>query len=348
MTEQNTKLLHNEQKSIRPKIENAAVEILDTKEQQHLLNFVAWLRKKKLSPSWSRVHLGSHSKSYTIGFKGVKICIVNLVFDGQYAGSWNVAFAAHNFDESIVLSDENLNKAVWDNIVSCQNCDNCKPGRRMTVCGKIFDRVCMSFLTFKNPKAEKIECIKQILEININLIQSGNRVVNVTGAPNPKYPEGKQSVTKIEDYIPGCLDGSMKKASLDFIDHLYKNKITPKLKLLNWWEVKYKGILCKIRLPYHFQRCYFSWAVGIYLENMDNYRNEIKIEGLQDIVWDNLILCKGCSPKCAPGNNITVLGKSIKGICINCPPSPLWVYDPDETAVDYIKKLLELEKKARD
>jgi len=335
------------EQNIRYKIEDAAAAITNDAERRNLLDFVAWLRATKLTPSWFRVCLGSHSYSYNVGYKGSGLCTLNVVFDGQRAGSWYVGFASHNHDESIVLSDKRLNKAAWDNLGFCHNCGSCMPGRPLIVCGKRFERLCISFLTFNNPKAEEIECLKKILEANITLIQSGSRATNVTGTSNPKHHAEEQSVTEPVDYIPGCLDGGMKEASLSLIEYLNENKIVPKFNKLNWWEARYKGFICKIRFPYHFQRSVFSWAVGIYLNNMEKYRDEIISEGLQDIVWGNQTLCRSCSRKCAPGNTLTVLGKEINGICVNGKPEIVWVYDPDEAAVGGIKRLLELEQQAR-
>ena len=78
-------------------------------------------------------------------------------------------------------------------------------------------------------------------------------------------------------------------------------------------------------------------------------------ELLQKIILDGMIFCNGCPPNdggkrarnrpCIGGINATILGKECKGICANVRLTR--VSDPDETEIKTIKRLLELEKQAR-
>ena len=81
-------------------------------------------------------------------------------------------------------------------------------------------------------------------------------------------------------------------------------------------------------------------------------------EGLQNLIWDSMFYCvhsigsgffrKECNPNkgCAGGKNMMLLGKGFEGICIGRVRTH--ILNPDKAAVDGIKRLLDLEKKARD
>jgi len=337
--------LNKEGENIRFNIEDAAVEHLEDEVQKNLLGLILWLRTNKLSPTWFRITLGTHSKTWKIGFKGKTISTINVVFDGLRAGSWNIGFSAYNHGEEIVLSDERFKAIAWKNINYCKNCARCRPGRSMKIGGKEFDRACGSPLVFYNPGVEEIECLKHILLTACDIIQSDKEK---PPGPNLKQMALEQGKTKIEDYIPERLDGGINKASQEIIAFLHANKMKTRFAILNWWEVSYKGLICEVRLPYHHQKHMYSWAVGIYLNHMDTYEQEIISDELQNIVWDNLILCKACTYSCALGKDATVLGKIINGICVNCIPAVTWIYDPDDKVISGVKRLLELEIKARD
>jgi len=76
---------------------------------------------------------------------------------------------------------------------------------------------------------------------------------------------------------------------------------------------------------------------------LGEYEDAIINDGLQNIVWNGIKYCSSCTG-CAPGRDVTLLGKECKGLC-HAPV--VTVCDPDEATVNGIKRLLELEKQAR-
>ena len=92
------------------------------------------------------------------------------------------------------------------------------------------------------------------------------------------------------------------------------------------------------------------WAVTPYLDNVGEYEEAIIAEGLQNVLWDNLYHCVKCFPDrdCARrgGMTRTIFGRECEGLCVG--RRPFCFYDPDEAAVDCIKRLLELEERARE
>jgi len=88
------------------------------------------------------------------------------------------------------------------------------------------------------------------------------------------------------------------------------------------------------------------------------YEEAILNEGLHNIVWDNLgycqycYLCTGSSQKLKAAGlppacigDCTVLGREFKGLCNGKPF--VGVFSPGETTIDGIKRIMELEKMAR-
>lgn len=177
-----------------------------------------------------------------------------------------------------------------------------------------------------------------------------------------------QAKPRIEDVIPDYLGGEKRQAALDFVQFLRANKMSPSWVSANTWKAGYRGKgICGvgIRTPEGGNnRGYYgrpggepSFVIFPALPHMDEYKAQIMEEGLQDIIWNNAFYCvcsaknrslgKGCNPNkpCAGGKTITVLGREIENICLG--HLVIWVFDPDAAAALGIKRLLELEQKAR-
>ena len=163
--------------------------------------------------------------------------------------------------------------------------------------------------------------------------------------------EQKALKPSIEDVIPEILDGDMKSNALNFVAWLRANKFSPGLKLINTWQSSCKGkAICNIALRQDVwkNRNQFwddkFWHIQLYV-GVHQYEEKIKNEGLQDFVWNNLGYCKNCNGNAdICSKKITVLEKEINNF--GCWPL-MWVYNPDEEAIENIKKLLLLEKEAR-
>ena len=159
----------------------------------------------------------------------------------------------------------------------------------------------------------------------------------------------KRLKPKIEDVIPLILDGDSKKNAFNFVEWLRENKMSPGWGgIHNSWYANCKGkSICRIGL-----RNDGSWGFMLYLGNIKKYEQSILEEGLQSVVWQMLIRCRGgCEAKCPPGSDLTIFGKEFKNLCNDkyVTLSRFWISisNPDKVAVLKIKRLLELEQKAR-
>ena len=182
----------------------------------------------------------------------------------------------------------------------------------------------------------------------------------------------KKIKPKIEDVIPKYLDGDLKESALAFIAYLRANKMSPAWAgFKNAWKAANKGrTICYIKLGAGSGASNIKnnkWVVAPFLENRKEYEDKIIEEGLQNLLWENVFYCvqkpKESVPlealrhyaltypcnlwNCAPGKKIRVCGKEMTNICRNGNRQYFWIHDPDESALDGIKKLLELEKQAR-
>ena len=173
-----------------------------------------------------------------------------------------------------------------------------------------------------------------------------------------KRSEQQKLKPQIEDIINAHLYGDMKTIAMDFVSYVKDNFASFKWSGLNTWSARYKSkALCQITL---FVESAAKWGNSyppniliILYTNINVNESIILKEGLHQIIWDNIFYCVhkinenkkdlGCSPTkgCAGGSNMTILGKDFTGVCKH----RVWnVFNPDETALNSLKKLLCLEK----
>ena len=166
---------------------------------------------------------------------------------------------------------------------------------------------------------------------------------------------------KIEDLLPHYLDGETFEAASDFARYMQTNKMTLRWAgIHNAWKAAYKGkpiLYIRLNCKYRNEDKYAKWVITPYLINLKKYEDEITKEGLRDFVLNGFWRCQvfaygvPCGNGCAPGTDKTILGKELKNLChgnFYSGRNWVWFYDPDEMAINCIKKLLDLEKQARD
>ena len=163
---------------------------------------------------------------------------------------------------------------------------------------------------------------------------------------------------KIEDAILQYLDIDMQATALNFVAYMCENKMSLRRTTSTDWTASYKTkTICWIRLKgAQFRRLQAKWEVRPNLINIDTYDNEIIDENMQNYIWDGLTYCgpcinsKGQMRQCSPGINKILLNKDIGGICagfFSNNRKPIGFHNPDEKAINIIKRLFELEKQVR-
>jgi len=168
------------------------------------------------------------------------------------------------------------------------------------------------------------------------------------------YKEQKTIKPKIEDVIPEWLGGDMKQNALDFVAWLRANKMSPAWASANSWKANYKGKgICYIKLLYSNRdddkNRQYAWVISVYYSDRKKYDALVESEGLLEHFREKIWYCNctigGLPQNCGSRADVTILGKEIKDVCGHY--YPMYFCDPDATVIDSIKKLIVLERKAR-
>ena len=146
----------DKQTKIKPKIEDIASDYLDGDKLTNLLNFVAWLRANKMTPTF-----GSKSKigaSYT-----TRVLYVKLSQESWYI--WIAGKSSGCTDD--FFNCEELNHYVASSLAPCKGCGHqCNSGKGFikTVCGKDYDNICGCCpVRFHNPNADNLRIIMDVI-----------------------------------------------------------------------------------------------------------------------------------------------------------------------------------------
>jgi len=147
------------QKKHKPKVEDVLRVVLDGDELKPALDFIAYLRETKTSPSWSGVH-----NAWDASSKGKLLC---KIWVQKSRGKWGVSLYLKNlskYEETII--NEGLQDIFWNSIHHCcLECGgSCSPGVDKIILGKKFNNVCRLSVEFGNPDEAEIVLIKRLLE----------------------------------------------------------------------------------------------------------------------------------------------------------------------------------------
>ena len=185
------------------------------------------------------------------------------------------------------------------------------------------------------------------------------------------YKVQKGNRPKIEEVISCCLDGDLRETALNFAMYMRENKMPFKLntsstrsqradyngericQIIVYDEEDWKNVWKNIRFDNVSGK---HWSISLCLTNINKYKEKIINEKLQLVFGDIIYWCKyggqgsgkgPCDPdkSCAGGRDLTIFGDGYNGICMWLWPP---VQDPDDKTIKTIKRLLELEKQARD
>lgn len=148
------------------------------------------------------------------------------------------------------------------------------------------------------------------------------------------YSEQNKASLKLEDAITDYLNDDMRINALDFTAYCRATKVVLRQTVENFWGLIYKNEdIGSIWLSSD------SWFIVPNADYSGDWENLIRNEGLVEIVWANVQPCGNCS-SCAPGKNMTILGKEFTNVC-TC----ICLFrNPDTATVNCIKKIIEHRK----
>lgn len=156
--------LYQEQKNVRPLIEDVIRNYLDGENEKNAKDFISFLRFNKMPPQWASAN------SWSVSYKNKRVCYIKL---GD--GFWKIVHSG-DYDSSY---DVNINEYAWNNIHFCRNCARCSPGIHALIFGKEFDNVCFcGKFQFQNPDAETLKFAKILVNVRRTSIEN-NKVPKV-------------------------------------------------------------------------------------------------------------------------------------------------------------------------
>jgi ribosomal-protein-alanine N-acetyltransferase len=156
-------------------IENIIRTVLTGETQALALDFVTHLRS--LEVEFERGGGYWADKYYYITrYNGEVVCFILINGDetnGEPLGLviWSDD-STHNSYANAPL-DTQTKETAWRHVDICGNCGGCgnPGGSHKTICGKEFDKVCITTFRFDNPNAEETDCTKRLAEIRIKDIK---------------------------------------------------------------------------------------------------------------------------------------------------------------------------------
>ena len=142
----------------KPKIEEIAPDYLDSDALDNLLDFVAWMRANRMTPTFA--NKSKDGTNYTS-----HVCYLKLVH-----GTWAIWISGkHRKHKSGFIDDfltcEELKDVVGAGLARCGDCGHGCPPYSVTVCGTKYENVCpCCTVRFYNPYAETLKIVKRVIE----------------------------------------------------------------------------------------------------------------------------------------------------------------------------------------
>jgi hypothetical protein len=157
------------------------------------------------------------------------------------------------------------------------------------------------------------------------------------------YQEQKADKPNVEEVIESSLKDEKKLEALDFVAFVKSLRMKPQWSSTNSWTFSYKSK----RVGYiKINETAGEWELWSYAQ-YDKYFHELVIKEsgeIQDYIVNNVLYCYKCSA-CAPGKDMTLLGKDLKNICA----TPVFrVKNPNEAFCEFAKRLINLRREAID
>jgi hypothetical protein len=166
MPEEKKLSLYQEQKAIKPLIEDIIPEYLNGDAKSRALNFAAYMRENKMKPMW-----GGVVNSWKAVYKSKPICVIQMRknhWKDKY--SWVLILNLKHMNEyEETIMNEDLQYTIWDNLFYCGGCHipPCNK-KNFIILDKEVQGICGGtylFVRFGDPDEATINSIKRLLEL---------------------------------------------------------------------------------------------------------------------------------------------------------------------------------------
>ena len=146
-------------------IEDIIKNSLHGDTQQNALDFIEYLKENNMIAG------GEHG---AVSYNDQPVCYMHIDSSEDMPGPWTIWTEGDYSGENVIDSvDEHDKEIAWEHVNYCGNCGgNCSPGIHKVIFGKEFDNVCNADMAFYMPNAETLECVKKLLLMRKNYIDS--------------------------------------------------------------------------------------------------------------------------------------------------------------------------------
>ncbi|MCL2286180.1 MAG: hypothetical protein FWC32_07415 [Firmicutes bacterium] len=197
--------LSQEQRRIRPALEEFIVSRLSSEMQQDVLAFLDYCKSKKILCPWRSTN------TWTMKVKGKSIGLIWLggdKVDGlvnnetSHENRWSVGVSfveLFQYDDFIIK--ENLQGFMLSKIKDCTDCNPfCAPGYTKKILGETYRNTCSlsildanTCINFSNPDAEAIEKVKRIIDFRLAILHGTNK--------RPIFDPATKNLTRIDNKL---------------------------------------------------------------------------------------------------------------------------------------------------
>jgi len=159
------------QREIKPKIEDVLPFFANGETLETALDFIDYLRAKKMNPAWAGVH-----NAWKCNCKAKPICYIRLNCKLQNENR-HAKWAVTPYFMNISDYEDKIIKAGWQDLIwnglwRCKSCGNgCPPGVNKTILGKELKSLChgnfysgRNWVWFYDPDEMTISQIKTLLD----------------------------------------------------------------------------------------------------------------------------------------------------------------------------------------
>ncbi|MCL2376987.1 MAG: hypothetical protein FWC76_06265 [Defluviitaleaceae bacterium] len=146
----------------------------------------------------------------------------------------------------------------------------------------------------------------------------------------------------IKDVIGNVLSGDAQKRALDFVTYLELNDMPPNCVHGDLWMAGYNdNCVCYIHIDGAAQNPgpWTIWPDGSYASEPEGFAID---EHTKQLALAHVNICGSCGEACSPGTRKTVFGKDFDNVC----GATMAFNNPDDEALNCVKKLMEMRKRA--
>lgn len=140
----------------KPRIEDAIHNVLPPEKAALALDFVAFLRRWRMSPQWASAN------SWAVSCRGKRVCYIKITS----SGGWYIRPAVQ-YDEDLhaFCQQEGLINIMLESVHHCTGCGKCAPGKSAVFFGQSLEHVCCSPIDFEFhcPDASSLDCAKKTI-----------------------------------------------------------------------------------------------------------------------------------------------------------------------------------------